>query len=69
MIDFGNWLRICSTPLGTWSMKKNSKVWAQNIFRKRTTEQTLKEMVGDRLILRMEEPSLFSRMPHARKRQ
>ena len=35
---------FAQTPLGTWSMKKEfRKVGAQNIFRKRTTEQTFKE--------------------------
>ena len=50
------------TPMGTWSMKKEFREWSSNVFfvNERLAKR-LKAEVGDRLILRMEEPSLFSR--------
>ena len=50
------------TPMGTWSMKKEFREWGQKVFF--VNERLAKRLnaeVGDRLILRMEEPSLFSR--------
>ena len=50
------------TPMGTWSMKKQFREWGQRVFfvNERLAKR-LKANVGDRLILRMEEPSLFSK--------
>jgi len=50
------------TPMGTWSMKKEFRKWGPEVFfvNERLAKR-LKVEEGDRLILRMEEPSLFSR--------
>ena len=50
------------SPMGTWSMKKEFLEWGSRVFfvNERLAKR-LKVEVGDRLILRMEEPSLFSR--------
>ena len=50
------------TPLGTRSMKKEFREWGPKVFfLNERLNQRLKKEIGDRLILRMEEPSLFSR--------
>jgi ABC-type lipoprotein release transport system permease subunit len=50
------------TPLGTWAMKKEFREWGpQAFFVNERLNERLKKGIGDRLILRMEEPSLFSR--------
>ena len=48
------------TPMGTWSMKKEFQKWGPEVFfvNERLAKR-LKVEEGDRLILRMEEPSLF----------
>ena len=50
------------TPMGSWSLKKEFREWGPRVFfvNERLASR-LKVEVGDRLILRMEEPSLFSR--------
>ena len=55
--------KFAHTPMGTWSMKKQFREWGQRVFfvNERLSKR-LKAQVGDRLILRMEEPSLFSEM-------
>ena len=53
---------FAQTPLGTWSMKKEFRKWGPKVFFvNERLNNRLKRVVGDRLILRMEEPSLFSR--------
>ncbi len=50
------------TPMGTWSMKKEFREWGPKVFFvNERLDQRLKKEIGARLILRMEEPSLFSR--------
>ena len=50
------------TPLGTWAMKKEFSGWGSTVFFiNDRLKKRLNKSVGDRLILRMEEPSLFSR--------
>ncbi|MEC8244687.1 MAG: ABC transporter permease [Verrucomicrobiota bacterium] len=50
------------TPMGTWSIKKEFREWGQKVFFvNQRLAKRLKAEVGGRLILRMEEPSLFSR--------
>ena len=50
------------TPMGTWSMKKEFRDWGPKVFFvNERLDQRLKKEIGSRLILRMEEPSLFSR--------
>ena len=50
------------TPLGPGSQKKDLREWGSKVFFvNERLNKRLKREVGDRLILRMEEPSLFSR--------
>ena len=50
------------TPMGTWSMKNDFREWGSGVFFvNERLNKLLNKQVGDRLILRMEEPSLFSR--------
>ena len=50
------------TLFGTWAMKKEFSGWGSTVlFINDRLKKRLNKSVGDRLILRMEEPSLFSR--------